>query len=782
MTVNGDGKILISISEFVSISRRKIARITVGTDREADTENGFIKNFELMGFSFQLFGASDRTSPTEISLVKQLKGDKTAPSREEVKQVRGELFILGYIHASNTGLKEITLEAIYENRSLGRSVSNRERVALSALTKFYNSCADALEKYGTPEIERATERVRTLSSIKFPFNEIRDGQSELVKSVYRCIARKGELLISAPTGTGKTVSVIYPAIRAVGDGRCERVFYLTPKTTTANAAAECIELLSRHGAKIRAVRLTAKEKICKISALCKSDPLACTLEREKGVPEAALYLSRLNLPVAGEGDIKKAAAEFGVCPYELSLAYSELCDFIICDVNYAFDPSVHLERYFDEGGNYALLVDEAHNLVPRAREMYSAELSLSELSALAEACEALGLRKGFASEISEVESELHATLYPYLKETVRTDRDGKKIGATHLSDIPSPIYELSERLHLTLEEELMKEIRSSGEEKSIRILPIKEFLHKVSKFRRITELFDEGFKLILFLDGEDIKIKLLSIDTGNIIKSVLKSIGSAVFFSATLEPMDYYRYSLGLDRGCDTVTAKSPFDPSALSVTIMDKISTRVSERERTREAVCRVIAATLSARRGHYMVYAPSFEYAELLFRAFTAKYPKIKALLHTPNMSISERENFLNSFDEAKESYLIGFSVMGGIYSEGIDLKGNSLIGAIVVGIGMPSLSYEREAIAEYYEDKLEAGRQYAYIYPGMNKVFQAAGRVIRREDDRGVIVLIDDRFDDPIYKKSIPDLWRGMRYCGDPKELRVILDAFWKKVDEE
>jgi Rad3-related DNA helicase len=214
----------------------------------------------------------------------------------------------------------------------------------------------------------------------------------------------------------------------------------------------------------------------------------------------------------------------------------------------------------------------------------------------------------------------------------------------------------------------------------------------------------------------------------------------------------------------------------------MDRISTRYSERDRTLSAVSRAIAAAMSAKRGHYMVFCPSFEYSEALHHTFSSKYPKIKSLLQTKNMTQAQKEQFLSVFKENPNEYLVGFCVLGGIYSEGIDLAGDSLIGAVIVGIGMPSLSYEREAISEYYEDKLECGKQYAYIYPGMNRVFQAAGRVIRREDDRGIIVLIDDRFRDPIYKKSIPDLWKGMRYCGDAKDLRVILDAFWHNGDTD
>ncbi len=784
MLLRDTGNVLISVSELVAISRRRLARITSYTAAECDflDPRNLTEKIELHGHTVSIFGAPE-SSDDGLVLTATLPRGTSAPDAELVKQTRGELFILGYMHAKRTGAASVRLVAKYRQESGAYVREDSETAALPQLTKFYNSCISALCKYGAPELIRVTERMKTLAKVKFPFSEVRDGQSELVRQVYRSIARGGELFVTAPTGTGKTVSVIYPAVRALGDGRCERVFYLTPKTTTANAAAECISLLAKYGADIRAVMITAKERICECHSVCKSDPRACPRAvRGEKISEAALALAKSGKTVIGCEDIRAAAREAGVCPYELSLAYSELAEFIICDVNYAFDPSVYLRRYFDEGGDFALLIDEAHNLVSRAREMYSAELTTGGLTALSAEGRALGIPEGFLRGIEDISRELFSLLYPYLKENVRQREGGEPEAAEHLADIPSDMYTIIDKLHVLTEDELMREIRSGGEEKNARVALIKNFAHTVSKFKTVSELYDGGFRTLLFLEGESIRIKLICIDTGSVLRGRLGTVRSSVFFSATLEPESYYRDALGGGRDSESVSVKSPFDLSSLSVTIMDKISTRVSERERTRDAVCRVIAATLSARRGHYMVFAPSFEYAELLYRTFTAKYPKIKALLQSADMTRTEREEFLAHFDGARDSYLIGFSVMGGIYSEGIDLAGDSLIGALVVGIGMPSLSYEREAIAEYYEDKLEAGRQYAYIYPGMNKVFQAAGRVIRREDDRGVIVLIDDRFDDPIYKKSIPDLWRGMRYCSDPKDLRTILDAFWRRVDEE
>jgi Rad3-related DNA helicase len=330
---------------------------------------------------------------------------------------------------------------------------------------------------------------------------------------------------------------------------------------------------------------------------------------------------------------------------------------------------------------------------------------------------------------------------------------------------------------LGVEEEIYKNLSAKDEEKEKRLKLLYTYYYKLKNFRSVMQSFDSSYEMFIFFEGGEVRAKLFAVDPGREISKRLEKGKAAIFFSATLTPLYYYKSVLGGDGSSETLTVDAPFDPSQLSVCIMDRISTRYSEREDTLLAVCRAIAATVSAKRGNYMVFSPSFAYSEALAEIFARKYPKIKVISQTPDMSRTEKEEFLAEFSKEDKSYLIAFCVMGGIYSEGIDLAGDSLIGAVVVGIGMPGLSYEREAIAAYYDEKYEEGKQFAYIYPGMNRVLQAAGRVIRREDDRGVIVLIDDRFDDPIYKKIIPKLWHNMKFIGDPKELREELDEFWK-----
>ena len=306
--------------------------------------------------------------------------------------------------------------------------------------------------------------------------------------------------------------------------------------------------------------------------------------------------------------------------------------------------------------------------------------------------------------------------------------------------------------------------------------------HPIKKFHSALARFDESFELFAFIDGEELRAKLFCLDTGTVIRSRLELGRSAILFSGTLSPIEYYRSVLGGDGSSVILSLDSPFAKEQLSVSVMNTITTRYSEREDSLGAICKVIAATLSARRGNYMIFSPSFAYARTLCEAFTKKYPKIKIILQTPDMTSNEKQNFLAEFEKNDGTYLAAFCVMGGIYSEGIDLAGDKLIGAVIVGIGMPQLSFEREAIAAYYQEKLDSGTEYAYLYPGMNRVLQAAGRVIRTENDRGVIVLIDDRFNDPLYKKIMPSLWSGMQFLSTPHELRERLDSFWQDIDSE
>ena len=787
-----NGIIEIRLSEFVSIARRGISpSVSYDEDEPNVSEIAGARLTRIFGemrperltlefgsgdYTFRLVGQTENLSGNSITVARGVTSSPAKPKKTESAEIRGEGYILAYMLAKGSGLDSVNIRFIYFNEATGEFADKVEIVDYKKLDSFFSKCLVAVRIFASPEVERVTERLPSMKKMKFPYENIREGQSEFVRNAYRTISRGGFLYATAPTGTGKTVSALYPALRALGDERVEKVFYLTPKTTTAEAARDCLNLMAESGAKIRAVILTAKEKICSEGHLCKKSHRLCRRSACNKIAEAALALSGLAKTVVGPAEISEIADRYTVCPYELSLTYAEMSDVVICDFNYLFDPVVYIRRFFTAGGKYAFLIDEAHNLHERAREMYSAELSLSEMYAPVEEAilGAFSATKKIARTAAPLMTEL---LMPYLQGELRRDKNNRMVGATHLSEIPGRMYSLFDEMMKVMEDEILLNQRAEDEEADERLAYLRSYYYKIKKFADIMARFDSAYRMFLFYDEGDIKIKLYCLDTAPVIRQRLNKGHGALLFSATLSPLHYYRSVLGGDRSDETLEVNSPFDPSQLSVCIMDKISTRFSEREDTLLAVCRAVAATVSAKRGNYMVFSPSFAYSEALAKVFRAKYPKIKVIEQKRDMSAKEKAEFLEEFKKENDSYLIAFCVMGGIYSEGIDLAGEELIGALIVSIGMPALSYEREAIAAYYEEKYEEGKQYAYIYPGMNRVFQAAGRVIRREDDKGVIVLIDDRFDDPIYRKSLPKLWEGVKFIGDANTLRTELDEFWR-----
>lgn len=788
----GQDKIVIDVKEFVSIARRGVSpTLSYDEDEPRICDVGKRRLKAYLGecepralslsfadgeYTFELSGVADSAGGGYIVVARDIESSPSKPRREELSEVRGEAFILGYMMAVCDGLDALDIRIFLFNEASGEADERRERVSKKQLEAFFKKCLTEVRVFAEPEIDRVSIRLPSMKTLKFPYSEIREGQSEFVRTAYKSLSRGGILYASAPTGTGKTVSALYPAVRALGDERVCKAFYLTPKTTTAEAAEDCLMLMESRGAKIRALRLTAKDKCCTEGRICKTSRTACKNSKNNRISEAALEVYRLNKCVVNYVDIRDVAKKYTVCPYELSLTYAELCDVIICDFNYLFDPSVYIKRFFSEKGKYAFLIDEAHNLHERAREMFSAEISCRELAA-PDTEPLLGEFSEVKKSAKKAESVFLDIFFPYVKEELREKKGGGKEGAANITELPPKLYALFDKLIDKCEDEILKNIKAADEEKEQRLAFLYSYRGALKKFAETMARFDSGYKAFIFYDDGEIKVKLFCLDTGSVIRERLALGHGAVLFSATLSPIGYYRAVLGGERNDETLEVDSPFVREQLSVAVVDTVSTRFSERDDTISAVCRVIAATVSAKRGNYMVFSPSFAYSEALARAFSAKYPKLRVLSQTKNMTAKEKEEFLEEFKKDDASYLIAFCVMGGIYSEGIDLAGDSLIGAVIVGIGIPALSYEREAIAEYYEEKFEEGKQFAYIYPGMNRVFQAAGRVIRREDDRGVIVLIDDRFDDPIYKKSLPSLLKGVKFIGDPKVLKETFEEFWK-----
>ena len=587
MRYNEDGsRLYLSVGELIAITRRGIAR--AGFDRDfpsGDIADSLSLELEICGQSVILYGRAS-VSGDVITLVKEVEARAGKPTRTDREDARGVGFLLCYILMSG-GVTAPALRVVYTDKSGEVILDEAENPSERSLRAFFEKCINTASIYARPEIERVTKRKPAFKSAKFPYGSIRDGQKEFIRAAYRALCRGTQLYTSAPTGTGKTVSVLYPAIKALGEGKCDKVFYLTPKHTTADAARDCLKLFKEQGVDIKAVCLYSKESLCTEGLACRRISRSCRFGEMKRLPDAVLSLYELGETVVTHRDILRASTEFSVCPHELALAYSELCDVVICDFNYLYDPQVYIKRYFTEGGRYALLVDEAHNLPDRTREMYSEELSLSELDRLL-LSPLLPEHSPLRTALGKVKDGLYSLLFPYVKEELRRDAEGKEVGATHLSELPEGIFTLIGTLYAAAEDAHRRSLRENDEDAEARAALLSELSLKLKKLSAILDIYDRGYKIFIFYEGGVLRFKLFCIDTGGVIAARTALCYGAIFFSATLEPIDYYRSLLGADGSQSSLSVSSPFDPSQLSVSIVDRISTRYSERGRTLPAVCR--------------------------------------------------------------------------------------------------------------------------------------------------------------------------------------------------
>ncbi len=631
--------------------------------------------------------------------------------------------------------------------------------------------------------ERAHNRLPAAAACRFPYRGLREGQETLLTECYRDIRHGKRLFAEAPTGIGKTISTLYPAVRALGEGHCDRIFYLTAKASTRREAFRAAKDIYAAGGLLRTVILTSREQICPNRA-AHEDPAGITSHcNPVRCPRAAGFYDRVPVALCDcldhgngftRGVIEKTAQDYGICPYEFQLELSEFCDTLICDYNYVFDPMVYLRRYFAPdvtGERSVFLVDEAHNLVDRARGMYSAGLSLTAAEG---AWLALSGEDGRTPEKAEALETLIRALRAcrgLCRESTGTDADGVKHGyyLTHAG---------MERLYPVAEacRDFLSGLMSAGCNDPA-VLALSAML---KKFSVIAECYDSHFLTFLERHGHEVTVRLVCLDPSEVLERVLERAWAAVFFSATLTPPDYFAHILGGGRGAVRLSLPSPFRPANLCLAAVTGVSTRFEDRAKNAKKIAACIAGTVSGKRGNYIVFFPSYAYLEQVLTAFREKYPSVEVIAQARGMGQGGKEDFLAHF--ADDGHLrVGFCVLGGAFSEGVDLPGGRLIGAVVVGVGLPGLSSERNILREYYDENGVSGYDYAYTYPGMNRVLQAVGRVIRREDDRGVAVLIDDRWGEDRFRRLFPAHWRAIQYAGNPRELADIVSVFWSSVGQ-
>lgn len=718
------------------------------------------------GYDLTISADADLVEAGAVTIIRRVEGDPEQASDEVLRTVRGEGYLAAYL-AGFTGGEDLRLCCYLVSDTAPFPRKLEETPTTDALTRFFRKLCDAVLTHAEPLIEREAVRRPSMASALFPYETVREGQAELMETVYTTIREGKRLYASAPTGTGKTISVLYPAVRALGLGRTDKIFYLTSKNTTASAARDALSRMAAQGADVRGVMLSARDALCPLGracrtgAACRLSPLAPTRE-----DEAVRDLLAARLSTVGREELLAAAERHRVCPCELALRYSLYCDVVICDYNYLFDPAVALRRYFTEAGPYTFLVDEAHNLVERMRHIRATEMRLAYLARL---LQAVAGQAPLEDAVRHFRDYFTGIMKRALRGDVREEADGKRSAFLSCRELPAGYLHEITLLAYTL----YAAYRTARGDARERLRP---FVWGLKRTADTLRDYDEHELTFLRYREGDLILETRCADPAAAVDRRLSLGRSAILFSATLSPLSYYREVLGGRRGDHELELPSPFDETRLAVAVMDKVTTRYADRAATERTVLRAILTAVKAKPGNYMVFCPSYAYLMRLSEAVHKAVPALDILVQRPHMSEAERAEFLSRFDAAGKRSLIGFCVMGGIYSEGIDLVGRRLIGAIIVGVGLPGLSDEREAIAAYFDEKNEDGRGYAYVYPGMNRVLQAAGRVIRTEEDRGIVLLIDDRFGSPEYRRLLPTQWRGLHFVGDLAGLEHLLRRFW------
>ncbi len=705
----------------------------------------------------------------------------------------------GFMYAEAHGLESIDIQLTYLDVDTDEVTEYREgfgRAELAAL--FFDLTAVYLE-WLRARRQWGRERDESIGALRFPFPRYRAGQRAIAVAGYRAVARGGRLFVEAPTGIGKTVAALFSAVKAMGQGKIDRLFYLTARTVGRVVAEQACGELRRAGLRLRVVTLTAREKICTHEGgVC--DPENCPMargyyDRHRAAMRAALAHEAITRFV-----IEEASRAHQVCPFELSLDVSSWVDAVICDYNYVFDPQVYLRRHFlDEPGDCVFLVDEAHNLVDRARAMFSADLDTREirevrraireraprcakaLNRLAAAIAKLGGPAAHAdNSIEPASPHLQPDLFSP-RDAVSRERSGPDSGLKRADGADARDGARTSREFPRALEPLVEEALGQAEEWLVRNEPagfresLIELYFRLHAFRRTAGLYDAHYATIIE-PGASVRVRLFCLDPSFLLQQALERGRSALFFSATLTPVDYYRSLLGGSVEDPILRLPSPFPSGNLAVLTHDRIRTVLKARTQTLEEVVQAVGALVRGRVGNYLVYLPSYQYLSAVQERFQARFPDATILMQRPGMSEPEREAFLGAFAVDGGTVRVGFAVLGGVFGEGIDLVGERLIGVAVVGVGLPQLCIERDLIRDYFEERTGAGFDYAYTFPGMNRVLQAVGRVIRSETDRGVILLIDTRFAESRYRALFPPGWNPVTVRSVGAIQEAVL-RFWE-----
>ncbi len=667
-----------------------------------------------------------------------------------------------YMYARKHHLREISIHLTYYQLDSQEEKTFERHFTWIDLETFFSNLVTRYLGWFRKVQAWLSRRDHSIGQLEFPYEEYRPGQRDMAVAVYKTIRANDRAYIQSPTGVGKTIATLFPAVKALGLGLAEKIFYLTAKTSGRLVAEKALDDMRQSNLYLRSVTLTAKEKICFCPPV-NCDPEVCVFARGyfDKVKQALEELDQhqaFTRPV-----IEELARKYEICPFEFSLDLALWVDCIICDYNYVFDPRVYLHRFFDFSIEpYIFLVDEAHNLPDRARAMYSAELDKEAV---------LQLQRTLKPHVPALAKKLGEINKILLEKRKACQAEGKDALIEH--ELPETLIKTIREFSHKAEDWLV--LNQAAEFKQ----ELLEFYFLCSNYLRTAEYFDTFYVSYFERRGQsDLRAKLFCLDPAPMLAVPLERSQSTVFFSATLLPMDYFMKLLTGAANHPNRIFQSPFPQENVCLLIHNKISTRYAQRADSYDAIAEVIETVLNTHAGNYLVYFPSYVYLNEVVERLKERLPERQLLIQERGMAEEARDAFLSRFSSTNEKTLVGLAVMGGIFGEGIDLVGERLIGVVVVGVGIPQLGLERDLIKEYFDRDLGSGFAYAYQYPGFNRVLQATGRVIRTDKDQGIIVLIDDRFTHAHYRHLFPAHWRGYQVVQNTHQMKDKLTHFWSQ----
>ncbi|MDD6302972.1 MAG: ATP-dependent DNA helicase [Bacillales bacterium] len=722
-------------------------------------------DYEYKDFLFHLSGRADGIIiGNKYPIIDEIKSTviKLEDFYNEQKEWHlGQALVYAFIYASENELDKMGVRLTYISQ-----LDKEDKLIMNFTYSFDELKAyfeDLLDKYldfYKIICEHDERRIATSSNLEFPYKNYRNGQRELAKFVYGAILNEDSLFVEAPTGIGKTMSTLFPACKSFATAGTSKIFYLSAKNIAKEVAYDACKKLLENGLDSKVIKLTSKEKLCLTGKRnCNPDECPFALNYYNKIQDVIRLILK-NETTIDDSIILEYANKYEICPFEMQLDVSLYIDIIICDYNYIFDPLVYLKRYFEleQKTPYVALIDESHNLVDRSRDMYSTFIDLSSL---------VLLQKQFKRNKHPRFKRALKKLILYIQD-VAIDMEEDYLLLSN--NFPDEFYDLLEN-YFKQAQDILKNYSDYVSDLFTQVFV------DINRLLKISDFYNSYFKCYFQKENDDVFVHIRCVDSSILLEHTLKKLKASIFFSATLTPMDYYVKCLGGNEDTPILKLESPFPKKNCLTLIRNDISTRYKDRTNSYLDIARTIEETICKKVGNYLVFFSSYQYLENVFEKINF-LPNVKYIKQTRDMDDTQRHLFLNNFIEEPSLTTVGFAVLGGVFSEGIDLNKDKLIGAIIVGVGIPQISFERNLIKSYYDEQELNGYDYSYVNPGITKIIQAAGRVIRSENDVGIVVFIDDRFKQFKYQDILKKEYRNSYFVSNLNDLGRKLEDFWKR----